>query len=181
MWENAYLSIKNPKASRARLRALDPGCKLLTLLARLRFATLATFSLRTWAPPLLTKSWIRTWLAWVLALVVMWLDSNSGRSLLCKGIIHGRTHSWMHHLNIQTFAKPDMLNFNYTWFCFRNFLENGRFAESWIHALLRCVVQVHVNCLHTTYTRPCIIPIWNVRFLLLFERLLVHIITHKKS
>ena len=56
MWENAYLSIKNPKASRARLRALDPGRNLLT---RLSFATSATFSLRTWGPPL-TKSWIRT-------------------------------------------------------------------------------------------------------------------------
>ena len=32
MWQNAYLSIKNPKASRARLRALDPGRKLLALL-----------------------------------------------------------------------------------------------------------------------------------------------------
>ena len=29
MWENAYLSIKNPKAS----RALNPGRKLLTLLS----------------------------------------------------------------------------------------------------------------------------------------------------
>ena len=50
MWENAYLSIKNPKASRARLRALDPGHRLLALLARLRFATLATFSLRSCPP-----------------------------------------------------------------------------------------------------------------------------------
>ena len=32
MWENAYLSIKNPKASRALKQALDPGCKLLTSL-----------------------------------------------------------------------------------------------------------------------------------------------------
>ena len=46
MWENAYLSIKNPKASRARLRALDPGRKVA------RFATSATFGLRTWGPPL---------------------------------------------------------------------------------------------------------------------------------
>ena len=61
MCENAYLSIKNPKASRARLRALDPGRRMLMLasLARLHFATLATFGLRSWAPPL-TKSWIRT-------------------------------------------------------------------------------------------------------------------------
>ena len=51
MWENAYLSIKNPKASRARLRALDPGHKLLASLERLRFATSATFGLSTWGPP----------------------------------------------------------------------------------------------------------------------------------
>ena len=57
MWENAYLSFKNPKASRALKQALDPGCKLLTLLARLYFATSATFGLRSWT---LTKSWIRT-------------------------------------------------------------------------------------------------------------------------
>ena len=60
MWENAYLSIKNPKASRALKRALDPSHKLLTSLAQLRFATSATFGLSTWDPPL-TKSWIRTW------------------------------------------------------------------------------------------------------------------------
>ena len=60
MCENAYLSIKNPKASRACLRVLDPGRRLLTSLAQLRFATLATFGLRSWGPPL-TKSWIRTW------------------------------------------------------------------------------------------------------------------------
>ena len=32
MCENAYLSIKNPKASRAHKRALDPSRRLLTLL-----------------------------------------------------------------------------------------------------------------------------------------------------
>ena len=52
MWENAYLSIKNPKASRALKRALDPGCKLLDLLTRLCFAMSASFGLRTWALPL---------------------------------------------------------------------------------------------------------------------------------
>ena len=60
MCENVYLSIKNPKASRALKWALDPGCRLLTSLARLRFATSATFGLRSWDAPL-TKSWIRTW------------------------------------------------------------------------------------------------------------------------
>ena len=52
MWENAYLSIKNPKASRALKWALDPGRKLLASLAQLRFATSATFGLSTWGPPL---------------------------------------------------------------------------------------------------------------------------------
>ena len=60
MWENAYLSIKNPKASRALEWALDPCHKLLTLLARLRFTTSATFCLRTWGHPF-PKSWSRTW------------------------------------------------------------------------------------------------------------------------
>ena len=60
MRENAYLSIKNPKASRALKWALDPGRRMLASLARLRFATSATFGLRSWGPPL-TKSWIRTW------------------------------------------------------------------------------------------------------------------------
>ena len=59
MCENAYLSIKNPKASRALKRALDPDRRMLALLVRLRFATSATFGLRSWGPPL-TKSWIRT-------------------------------------------------------------------------------------------------------------------------
>ena len=52
MCENAYLSIKNPKASRALKWALDPHRRLLTSLAGLRFATSATFGLRSWAPSL---------------------------------------------------------------------------------------------------------------------------------
>ena len=60
MCENAYLSIKNPKASRALKRALDPGRRMLASFTRLRFATSATFSLRSWGPPL-TKSWIHAW------------------------------------------------------------------------------------------------------------------------
>ena len=59
MCENAYLSIKNPKASRALKQALDPCRRMLASLARLRFAMSATFGLRSWGPPL-TKSWIRT-------------------------------------------------------------------------------------------------------------------------
>ena len=41
MWENAYLSIKNPKASRALKRALDP-CRKIARFARataLRYVT----------------------------------------------------------------------------------------------------------------------------------------------
>ena len=45
MCENAYLSIKNPKASRAPRRRMHAS------LARLRFATSATFGLRSWGPP----------------------------------------------------------------------------------------------------------------------------------
>ena len=52
MYENAYLSIKNPKASRALKRALDPGRRMLASLTRLHFATSATFGLRSWGPPL---------------------------------------------------------------------------------------------------------------------------------
>ena len=52
MCENAYLSIKNPKASRALKWALDPGRRMLASLARLRFATSATVGLRSWGPPL---------------------------------------------------------------------------------------------------------------------------------
>ena len=52
MWENAYLSIKNPKASRALKQALDPGHKLLTSLVRLCFTTSANFGLSTWGPSL---------------------------------------------------------------------------------------------------------------------------------
>ena len=51
MCENAYLSIKNPKPSRALKRALDPGCIMLASLARLRFAMSATFGLRSWGLP----------------------------------------------------------------------------------------------------------------------------------
>ena len=52
MWENAYLSIKNPKASKS---FLDPGRKLLASLRRQLSASAPG------APPL-TKSWIRTWI-----------------------------------------------------------------------------------------------------------------------
>ena len=52
MCENAYLSIKNPKASRALKQPLDTGRRMLASLARLRFAMSATFRLRSWGPPL---------------------------------------------------------------------------------------------------------------------------------
>ena len=50
MCENAYLSIKNPKASKALKRALDPSCRLLASLMQLYFTTSATFGLKSWAP-----------------------------------------------------------------------------------------------------------------------------------
>ena len=52
MWENAYLSVKNTEALRALKQTLDPTCTLLTSLVQLRFATLATFRLRSWPAPL---------------------------------------------------------------------------------------------------------------------------------
>ena len=59
MWENAYLSIKNPKASRALKRALDPAANCWL---RSRDSTLLRRQLSASAPgaPPLTKSWIRT-------------------------------------------------------------------------------------------------------------------------
>ena len=56
-WENAYLRVKNARASRALRWALDPGQYWLTLFARLHFAT----SAKSWEKmlPLPTKSWIR--------------------------------------------------------------------------------------------------------------------------
>ena len=53
MCENAYLSIKNPKASRALKQALDPGRRMLASLRRQLSASEA-------GDPPLTKSWIRT-------------------------------------------------------------------------------------------------------------------------
>ena len=57
-WENAYLTVKNARASRALRRALDPGQYWLASLPRLRFATLAKSREKFLATPL-TKSWIR--------------------------------------------------------------------------------------------------------------------------
>ena len=72
-WENAYLRVKNARASRALRRALDPGQYWLTSLARLRFA----MSAKSREKFLVTKSWIRychskitgnadSWLHWAL-------------------------------------------------------------------------------------------------------------------
>ena len=59
MCENAYLSIKNPKASTALKRALDPGRRMLALLARTALLRQQLSASEAGAPPL-TKSWIRT-------------------------------------------------------------------------------------------------------------------------
>ena len=56
-WENAYLTVKNARASRVLRQALDPSWYWLALLAPLRFTSLAKFL----GPPLLTKSWIHYW------------------------------------------------------------------------------------------------------------------------
>ena len=59
MCENAYLSIKNPKASRALKWALEPGRRLLNLLTRLHSVHQQLLASEAGAPSL-TKSWIRT-------------------------------------------------------------------------------------------------------------------------
>ena len=51
-WENAYLRVKNARASRALRRALNPGQYWLALLARLRFATSAKSRKIFLGPPL---------------------------------------------------------------------------------------------------------------------------------
>ena len=50
--ECGRMHILSIKVSRALKRVLNPGHKLLASLVRLCFVTLATFGLRTWAPPL---------------------------------------------------------------------------------------------------------------------------------
>ena len=42
-WENAYLTVKNARASRVLRRALDPGRYMLTSLALQRYATSAIY------------------------------------------------------------------------------------------------------------------------------------------
>ena len=51
-WENAYLTVKNARASRALRWALDPSQYWLASLARLRFATLAKSRKTFLGPPL---------------------------------------------------------------------------------------------------------------------------------
>ena len=50
-WENAYLRVKNARASRALMRALDPGQYWLALLARLHFTSSAKSQENFLAPP----------------------------------------------------------------------------------------------------------------------------------
>ena len=50
-WENAYLRLKNARASRALRRALDPGRYWLALLALHRFATSAKSRQKFLGPP----------------------------------------------------------------------------------------------------------------------------------
>ena len=59
-WNNAYLTLKNTRASRALRRALDPGLYMLASLALRRFAPSANLGKKLLGPPPLTKSGIRT-------------------------------------------------------------------------------------------------------------------------
>ena len=52
MWENAYLSIKNLKASRALKRALDPGRKLLAFAHATPLRYVGNFRPQHLGPPL---------------------------------------------------------------------------------------------------------------------------------
>ena len=52
MCENAYLSIKNPKASRALKRALDPSRRMLTSLAATPLRYVGNFRPQKLGPPL---------------------------------------------------------------------------------------------------------------------------------
>ena len=67
-WENAYLTLKNTRASRA-LRALHPGQYMLASLALRRCAPSANIGTKLLGPPL-TKSWIRTWSYYILCKTV---------------------------------------------------------------------------------------------------------------
>ena len=58
-WENAYVTVKDTRASRALRWALDPHQYWLTSLARLCFATTSAKSWKKFLGPPLTKSWIR--------------------------------------------------------------------------------------------------------------------------
>ena len=98
MCENAYLSIKNPKASRALKWALDPGCRMLASLARLRFAMSATFGLRSWGPPL-TKSWIRT-CVWRLENMLGSVWISALRWVYPKNIDRGLGYIWQRNKEI---------------------------------------------------------------------------------
>ena len=59
-WENAYLTLKNTRASRALRRALDPGRYMLASLALRRCAPSANVGKKIAGAPPLTKSWIRS-------------------------------------------------------------------------------------------------------------------------
>ena len=59
MWENAYLSIKNPKASRALKWALDPSLKIARFAHTTTLRYVGNFRPQNLGSPL-TKCWIRT-------------------------------------------------------------------------------------------------------------------------
>ena len=52
MWENAYLSIKNPKASRALKQALDPGHKIAHFARVTVLCYVSNFRPQNLGPPL---------------------------------------------------------------------------------------------------------------------------------
>ena len=74
MWENAYLSIKYPKVSRALKQTPDPGYKWL---AQLHFATWATFGLTSCPPP--------------------WSNPGSATSFACNFLNENKSLRYFHY------------------------------------------------------------------------------------
>ena len=81
-WENAYLTVKHARTSRALRQALDLGQYLLALFAWLRFTTSAKSQKQFLGPPL-TKFWIRYCVAWA-SVPVRGEGRGRGLVLVCQ-------------------------------------------------------------------------------------------------
>ena len=100
-WENEYLRVKNARASRARLRALDTSQYWLASLTWLHFATSAKSQEQFLAPP--TKSWICYWkhhkfLTKMTISIISEPLKSMGRNFL--GILCWKICKYLRHLSI---------------------------------------------------------------------------------